>query len=363
MINSLIIDQFQSHKHSEIEFDPGLNIITGSSDAGKSAIIRSLLWVITNRPSGEDFKNWDSKDPVKVTIYFDDGEISKERDKGKNSYEIESGKLESIRSDVPEEIQNITKITDFNIQTQHQSYFLLQDSPGEVARKLNELVGLDIIDRLYKNINSKITDTKSRIKYSSERILDLETSIENLASIDEISKIVSLLDTMTTEVEIVENRCVSVRNLIQSINEIKSKIESQKKILKFESRVAKLKEKIEEKEQLITDNLKLTNLVTSIKKVSESYQSEIEWLSIESKYNGLSDKITELKKLEHKQFLIGKNIKAYKVLSVERNTQKEILSAKVSQYLILLKKHNICPTCGSKIDSIILNQIKEGFCD
>jgi len=46
MINSLTIQNFQSHKNTTLEFDNGINIIIGQSDSGKTAIIRALNWVI-----------------------------------------------------------------------------------------------------------------------------------------------------------------------------------------------------------------------------------------------------------------------------------------------------------------------------
>ena len=44
MINSIKIQNFQSHKNTTIKLKPGVNIITGSSDCGKSVDIRALKW-------------------------------------------------------------------------------------------------------------------------------------------------------------------------------------------------------------------------------------------------------------------------------------------------------------------------------
>ena len=39
MISSVHIKNFQKHKDLSLEFTPGINVITGKSDAGKSADI------------------------------------------------------------------------------------------------------------------------------------------------------------------------------------------------------------------------------------------------------------------------------------------------------------------------------------
>jgi DNA repair exonuclease SbcCD ATPase subunit len=74
MIKRIEIKNFQAHKNTEIDFDPGVNVISGASDAGKSSIFRALLWVITNRPSGDSIKNWDCKkdDTTEVRIGLSD---------------------------------------------------------------------------------------------------------------------------------------------------------------------------------------------------------------------------------------------------------------------------------------------------
>lgn len=54
-IERLVIKGFQSHVGTELTFHPGLNVITGPSDSGKSAIIRALWWLLYNRPLGMDY--------------------------------------------------------------------------------------------------------------------------------------------------------------------------------------------------------------------------------------------------------------------------------------------------------------------
>jgi DNA repair protein SbcC/Rad50 len=174
MLKSISSYNFQSHKSTIIDFCDGLNVITGSSDSGKSSVIRAFRWVYENRPSGDSIKNWDSKkeDEVSVGIQLSEGSVCKERINGKVKYLLDTEKgsyeFEAIRSDVPQEIIEFFNLSEYNIQTQHDPYFLLNDSPGEVAKKLNSLVGLDIIDTIFKNLNSKILGLKRIIEESEK---------------------------------------------------------------------------------------------------------------------------------------------------------------------------------------------------
>ena len=57
MINTLQIEGFQSHDSTEIELSKGVNVIIGSSDSGKSSIIRACKWAFQNRPQSDSFRN------------------------------------------------------------------------------------------------------------------------------------------------------------------------------------------------------------------------------------------------------------------------------------------------------------------
>ena len=61
MLKELQLVNFQSHKNTNLVFDPGFNCIVGPSDNGKSVIIRAINWIRTNRPKGSDFSHGNTK--------------------------------------------------------------------------------------------------------------------------------------------------------------------------------------------------------------------------------------------------------------------------------------------------------------
>ncbi len=76
MINSLSLKNFKSWKDTLLEFHKGVNAIVGTTDAGKSNVIRAIRWVVFNRPSAESriyrnrsgFKSaWHENQPVNIT--------------------------------------------------------------------------------------------------------------------------------------------------------------------------------------------------------------------------------------------------------------------------------------------------------
>ena len=134
MIKEVSIQNFQSHKDTHLEFHPGVNIIVGTSDSGKSAIIRTIRWVLQNKPLGDSFRSmWGGE--TKVTLTLPEGQITRSKDKS-DKYTIEGPpklELEAFRTSVPEEVLNMLNINSVNLQFQHDPPFLISSTSGEVA--------------------------------------------------------------------------------------------------------------------------------------------------------------------------------------------------------------------------------------
>jgi len=200
MITKLIIEYFQSHKKTEIDFSSGMNIITGASDQGKSAIIKALVWVFTNKPLSDPFVSSFAKhgEVCSVTVHFDDGRWVQRRRKNNNPNEYISSEttepLTSFGNDVPQEIKDILNIEDHNIQSQHDQYFLIQSPPPEVAKKFNEKAGLGIINEVSSLTKKQKNQTKARIEISDKNIRQLRKEIKDLDYIDKFGKKIAIVE-------------------------------------------------------------------------------------------------------------------------------------------------------------------------
>ena len=157
MIDKLILKNFQAHKHTEIEFGPGCNCLVGESDEGKTSIIRALYWASQNKPSGGDFiSDFSKKGECSSTIVVDGNEVTRFKNKTKNEYIVNGQAFKALgKGGVPDEVKNILQLDELNFQNQMDSPFLLSSSSGEVARYLNDIVNLNVIDESLKKVNAK----------------------------------------------------------------------------------------------------------------------------------------------------------------------------------------------------------------
>jgi DNA repair ATPase RecN len=185
MISKIIIRNFQSHKKTELELHPNVNVIIGSSDVGKTAIIRALRWLVWNRPSGDAFRStWGGDTKVAVEL---DKLVRVERSKGKeNLYHLDNTKFSAIKTDVPEEIAQVLNLNDINLQQQFDRPFLLDESPGAVAAFFNNIAHLDIIDNAIKNVQSWIREINVDITMNETIVEERTESLKEFERLDEL---------------------------------------------------------------------------------------------------------------------------------------------------------------------------------
>ena len=85
---SLKIEDFQSIGNAELEFTPGINLIVGQSNSGKTAILRAIDSVLTNPTYAKSFIKHHTNE-TSVTFQYNDNTISwKKSGKGGTTYNV-----------------------------------------------------------------------------------------------------------------------------------------------------------------------------------------------------------------------------------------------------------------------------------
>ena len=164
-LRKLTVENFQSHEHSEVVFGPGLNVIVGPSDYGKSALVRALRWLFYNEPRGANFISaW--AHICRVTVEMDDGtKISRLRSKKDNQYILQRpGESEQVYTDLREISLEIIRALDvrkvqvdehnsveLNFGAQLDGPFLLTENGAVRAKVIGQLGGVHILDWAQKS--------------------------------------------------------------------------------------------------------------------------------------------------------------------------------------------------------------------
>ena len=265
MIKYLKIRDFQSHKSSSLEFSKGVNVIVGSSDSGKSSIIRALRWVIENKPNGNSFINYDSKGAC-VTIAVDKSVISREKSSTKNEYkDTATGEVyKAVNKEVPQEIKSLINIPQISIQKQMDSPFLLSSSSGEVARVLNEIVNISNIDLTLKNIEKRKRDAKNQITFLEDAISNSEKELKNYDNLDEIEALIDSIEASEALITQQSEALNDLRGVLDYISEANNNLkkyknmEKAKKVLKEAEKLNSELKVLEFEEQELKDKITLS---------------------------------------------------------------------------------------------------------
>ena len=251
MIKTIEISNFQSHKDTILNLSRGVNVIKGRTHSGKSSIIRALDWALLNRIRGDYFVSHfrDKKGETSVGIEFYDREyIIRKKTPTVNGYELSiGGDIEAIRTDLPEEVRAITNMTEINLQAQDELYYMLKETPGYVAKELNSLVGLDIIDQTLTNLNKLENENTVKLKLLEKDSKKVKENLEELDYLDDLEKKVIQIESLWKEYGTLRDKQERLEGARNEILELTRTIDNDEEWLK-------IKEPVDELLQMLKDH-------------------------------------------------------------------------------------------------------------
>lgn len=320
MLKSAKFTYIQPHEETVMEFHPGLNVITGASHKGKSSLTRGFKWCVLNKPYGADYRSRFAEGtvPASVECNFEEGMVRRARYKQNNFYqtrvfsEEESDKLKALRGSLPEEILAISGMDDINIQGQFDPFFMLQDSGGDIAKRLNETVGLESIDVVINNVNRIISKARTDVEYWKKYIAEWSEKLKEYKDLDKIESLIK-------ETELSAKRVDELKNKEHRINQLIQEIKAEEVRLKTFRSIVKMKDDFLETEKAL-------NRVQDLQKRFNTIQSIYSSIKRES--------------------------------DVKNSAHSRVLNLKQT-YIDKLKEHGICPVCGSKVGKDILKHLEE----
>lgn len=199
MLTSVRLQNFQSHKDTELELGK-LTMFTGGSNSGKSAALRGIIGLLKNEPAA-NYVTWDGSKNVEVTFTFEDGGVVKWIKGKDNDYVVttpqgEEAKFQKVGAGVvPEEVAEVLGLTPLvledgtkvhvNVHTQLESPFLVSQTNGFVAKVLGELTSASKIFSAASEGNRRIREKNARKKVRREDLTAVRASLQEYDGLDE----------------------------------------------------------------------------------------------------------------------------------------------------------------------------------
>lgn len=217
MIKTLRIRNFQSHKDTFIEFDPGVNVITGPNMSGKSAILRAIRLVISNQPGGSEFISWDAS-KSEVTLECNDSVITRIKGNRTNEYILDGSTFSGFGRAIPEEISRALGTVpiyiddrpyELNYADAHASPFLVSETDSVKGKLFTQLASSLLGD--LSRLDSAITSTNSRVRAARieerltvEGIADEKIKLASFEALTGVDKKLTMCHTLLDNAQAIE---------------------------------------------------------------------------------------------------------------------------------------------------------------
>jgi len=348
MIKSVSIQNFQSHAKTELDFHEGVNVIVGTTDGGKTAIIRALRWLIWNRPSGDALRSrWGGA--TNVQLETEEGVITRSKDKiDKYTLRLkgqEDIEFKAIGTSVPTEIQRVLNISEINLQNQHDSTFLLSDTPGAVATHFNKVARLDRIDSATSAINGWIRGLKSDVSHLETDIATEKAKLPQFENLEKFEIEIEALEQMEGKAVTMRSRYSTLEKDIVRITNLEKEIETLTPLLGLEKLVTSVLDDITKRDQLQTQVDELQTVIDDLEELNEKEEAAKELMPLEPLVLSLLDKYKQLRELKKTksqlQYLLNQvNLVDDDIVTTGNNVTK--LETKFHKEM-----PDICPLCDT----------------
>ena len=206
-ITRLRIKDFQNHRDTDIRLEEGINLITGSSDAGKSAILRALNAVLHNKwPRGNSYVRRGATH-TEITVEFSDGiEVKRLKSEALNAVTVTRPTSEDDPAWANEErttnYENFGRVLPPEIldalgsppcdeegdgisyAEQLAPYFLVSLNANQLPRAISRLTGISEIEEAVDLLASDKREAKRQADDYLKRVRDLEVKLEPFSTLD-----------------------------------------------------------------------------------------------------------------------------------------------------------------------------------
>lgn len=351
MIKKISIYNFQSHEESHLELHNGVNVIVGTSDSGKSAIIRALRWLVYGKPRGDGFCSWWGGE-TRVEVVTDSHTIIRTKEKEKNEYQLianngEKLKFNAFGNDVPEEVLKALNMDDINLQRQGDSPFLISNTPGEVAQHFNRMAQLEKIDIGLKNINSTIRETIQKKKFTEEEYQRKKKELSEYKYLDELETAVKYLEEKNYMRTKFQTSTDTLKNCILQLKTIEEKVKQFSHILSAENLLSNISSQLENKKAREMSLSHISDILEQLQILNKRIARGEKMIHADELLNGIIKKSEQADEKEMKYKMLFKLKKEIKTVEDIIETQQQDISENEKLYQNNMPE--ICPLCNSVI--------------
>ena len=394
MIQKLILENWRSHKHTEIEFTKGTNVIIGQMGSGKTSLMDAICFafygtfpslqarkikldeIIKNKPEQEQ--------KSKIILYFD---INGENYSIKREIELKKSTKAELRKKGVQvagpQSQRVTEEVSKILQVNYELYsravyaeqnnidYFLEITKSQRKQKIDELLQISKFENAKKTLNQVINRLKEKAS-EKEKTKTTEEEIQKIPKIQqEVQQQEKELEEITQKQQEVKNKKIKVSENYEKIKKLKQEHEKISNLLKeLTGKISYLEKEISKKNTPLKTEEETRKEYETIKKEKQEISTKKELKEklekqketaeaiikiSEKKIDELSSKIAQIILPSNIEELKKQKKEAIKNYQEELNKSKgEILSKQEAIKEIKNTMHQVetnekCPVCEAKL--------------
>ena len=331
----LKLNNFKSHEHTVIPFDRGISVIVGENGAGKSTILEAISFALFKQHTGKKIDDLvrNNANTMSVELEFTsnnrDYKIIREKKSNLKSSlfkrtSFEGGYVHVCTGDreVAAEIRQILDIdSDLFLNAiyirQGEIAELVDKTPAEKKQLIAKLLGIDSLEKAWKNLLPFITDFEADLAELKGKLFNSQELSEKY----QIKK--EELESLKQRGHELEEQIEEVDGLINDISESKRNMEREKEI--YETQVNNLA--IEEKTfaKLEAEKHNVQENLDKIREAEDEIERLEKYVSKLDVYLDFEKSVTSIQRLKQEEEDMEDKLESI-------SNQKEIIASKKEGY-------------------------------
>ncbi len=242
MIRKLVLENFMAHARTEVALGPGMTVLTGPNNIGKSALVEAIRCLATNPAPKAQIRHGAKEARVEAHVEDEDGQVTVVawvRHKNWAKYEILQPGAEEPevfaklgKSGVPDEVRAALRLdpvaletgqdVDVHIGNQREPIFLLNLPPSNAAAFFAASTESAHLLAMQDVLKNRVREAKREERDLSGRMAGLETDLDALSGLPDLTLAVERAVEQEREIQEKERVLPPLADLLQGLENLSS---------------------------------------------------------------------------------------------------------------------------------------------
>ena len=314
-ITELTLHNYRGYKHTVIPITSGLNVLYGEGGHGKSALVKAIRWCLLDERQKRFARkgiltksgNIKTNEEVYVQANFNTGEVIR---RGADSttpnlywighvdkpFEEWGDPIKNFKT-VPDEVLKIINLSSVNVGKQFDLHFLLSQKGSEIAKDLNKMVNLEIIDSSQSNAKHFVTKVKREKESTEFNLVKYEKDLGSYDYLDAMGKALEEMEETEKRISESKDTMREVGLLLNTLDETAEYRGKYENTLSFRSSVEATQELDEEIETLSSKRAIVASTVSQLrqnKDLKHKYTKAINFKDVVTEISVFTKQCAEL---------------------------------------------------------------------